>query len=369
VRYDPRKLPDMPALMIAGPGELQEEDLDVLGRQVIAHYGDVWTKIHNETVDAMGELLGSADRPYLVPGSGSVCLDMAVSNLFEAGQRIVVPDTGFFGGRLMEVARAHRVEVTELEVEVGAPVDVDRLSEVIKGHDGVFVTHVETATGVRHPVNDIARVAHDAGAICVIDAIASAGGELCNVDSMGLDCLVTASQKGLEAPPGLGILALGQGGRARLEARSRRPETFYLDLRRWDWYRSDWGSWHPHPVTMPTNVFLALASSIQRIMEAGIGPWVAERAALADHCRAALGDLGLAAVPMQGVGANLVVAMWCDDPAAIMQHLMREHQIMVSGGLAPTAGKAIRVGLMGRTATPAMVERVITGVEEVLARR
>ena len=40
---DPRKLPDMPALMIAGPGELHEEDLEVLGRQVIAHYGDVWT--------------------------------------------------------------------------------------------------------------------------------------------------------------------------------------------------------------------------------------------------------------------------------------------------------------------------------------
>src|SRR5919106_1414196 len=129
-RYDPRKLPDMPEMMIAGPGELHDEDLDVLGHQVIAHYGDVWTQIHQDCVTALGGLLGAADPPYVMPG------------------------------------------------------------------------------------------------------IASVGGELCDVDAMGIDCVVTASQKGLEGPPGLGVLALGSGGRERVEARSRRPSSFYLDLER-----------------------------------------------------------------------------------------------------------------------------------------
>ena len=121
-------------------------------------------------------------------------------------------------------------------------------------------------------------------------------------------------QKGLEAPPGVGVLALGEGGRERVEARSRRPETFYLDLKRWDWYREEWGHWHPHPVTMPTNVVLALYSSIRRIAECGIEAWVERRAALAQRCREGLAELGLEPVAQEGSGSNLVVAMWSDEP-------------------------------------------------------
>jgi alanine-glyoxylate transaminase/serine-glyoxylate transaminase/serine-pyruvate transaminase len=267
---------------------------------------------------------------------------------------------------LTEIAEAHKLLVTTVPVEVGAPVDPSRVADALDGHDGVLVTHVDTATGVRHPIDAIAQVAHAAGAVCMVDGIASAGGESVDIDSTGIDCFVTASQKGLDGPPGLGILALGAGGRERVAARSEPPETFYLDLKRWDFYRREWGSWHPHPVTMATNLFLALASSVQRIMERGIDAWVRDRAALAHRCRSGLEALGLESVPQDGAGANLVVAMWCDDPHALQEHVMRTQQIMVSGGLAPTAGRAIRIGLMGRTATDTYVERVIAGVRDAL---
>ena len=103
----------MPELMIAGPGELHDEDLALLGRQVIAHYGDVWTDLHSQTIDLLGRVLGAADAPYLIPGTGTTCLDAAFFNLFEAGQKVVVADTGFFGTRLMEIARHHRLEVVD----------------------------------------------------------------------------------------------------------------------------------------------------------------------------------------------------------------------------------------------------------------
>lgn len=364
--YDPRKLPEMPETMIAGPGELHEEDLDVLGHQVIAHYGDLWTSVHGDCVAALGKLLGASDPPYIVPGSGSVCLDAAVFNLFEPGQKVVVANTGFFGVRLMEIATAHRLEVVEFPLETGAPIDPAAIGAAAEGADGVLACHVDTTTGVRNPIEDIAEAVHSAGAICVVDGIGSVGGELCDVDAMKLDCVVTCSQKGLEAPPGIGVLALGEGGRERVEARSRRPETFYLDLKRWDWYRKEWGNWHPHPVTMPTNVVLALYSSIRRIAESGIEPWVERRAALAQRCREGLVELGLEPVAQEGSGANLLVAMWAEDPQAIMSSLLAKHSIMISGGLPPLQGKSIRVGLMGRTATDAMVDRVLTGVAEAL---
>ena len=364
---NPRKLPPMPELMIAGPGELHEEDLEVVGGQVIAHYGDVWTEAHNDTVVAMGSLVGAADAPYIIPGTGTTCLDAAMFNLFEAGQKVVVPNTGFFGIRLMEIAAAHRLEVIEVPVEVGAPADPSAIADVASGADGVLTVHVETATGVRHPIEEIARVARDAGALCMVDGIASVGGELVNVDAMGLDVLVTGSQKGLKAPPGLGILALGERGRARVDSREQAPGTFYLDLKRWDWYRKEWGAWHPHPVTMPTTLVLALASSIQRITEMGTEAWVARRADLSKRCREGLRDLGLEPVPQAGHEANLVVAAWTDRAAEIQKHLLTTTGIMISGGLTPTAGKAIRIGLMGRTASAEMVDRALTGVAEALS--
>jgi len=365
-RYDPRKLPDMPEMMIAGPGELHEEDLDVLGHQVIAHYGDVWTQLHQDCVTALGDLMGAADPPYVMPGSGTLCLDAAVGNLFEAGQKVVVANTGFFGNRLMEVAAAHRLEVVEFPVEAGAPIDAQAIGEAAVGASGVLTVHVETATGVRHPIEDIAAATREAGAVYVVDGIASVGGELCDVDAMGIDCIVTGSQKGLESPPGLGVLALGAGGRERLETLGHRPSSFYLDLKRWDWYRREWGSWHPHPVTMPTNVMLAMYSSIRRIAEAGIESWVASRAALAERCRQGLMDLGFESVAQPGYGANLVVAMWAEEPLPILGHLLKNHSLMISGGLPPLQGKSIRVGLMGRTATDGMVDRVLEGVAEVV---
>jgi alanine-glyoxylate transaminase / serine-glyoxylate transaminase / serine-pyruvate transaminase len=363
---DPAHLPPMPNLMIAGPGELHDEDLAILGTQVPAHYGDVWVALHDQTLDLLGQMLGSADVPYVIPGTGTTCLDAAVFNLFEAGQKVVVPDTGFFGTRLAEVAHAHRLEVIDVPVEVGAPIDPERVADAIGDAAGVLTVHVETATGVRHPIEDIARVARDAGALYMVDCIASAGGELLNVDAMGIDAIVTGSQKGLETPPGLGILALGERGRERVDARGELLGSWYLDLKRWDWYRTEWGSWHPHPVTMPTNLVLVLAASLRRIMDFGLEAWVARRAELAKRCREGLRDIGLAPVPQAGVESNLIVAAWADDPAEIQRHLLAETGIMISGGLTPTMGKAIRVGLMGGSATEEMVDRVLDGIAGAL---
>ncbi|HET7481481.1 MAG TPA: aminotransferase class V-fold PLP-dependent enzyme [Actinomycetota bacterium] len=356
---------NMPELMIAGPGELHDEDLEVLGHQIIAHYGDVWTDLHQQTIELLGKLLGAADPPYLMPGTGTTCLDAAMFNLFDAGDRVVVANTGFFGVRLMEIARQHRLEVVEVPVEVGAPADPDAIAAAATDAAGILTVHVDTATGVRHPIDQIARVAQDKGALYLVDGIASVGGELLDIDGWGIDAVVTSTQKGLEAPPGLGILALGERARAKVRARKEPPQSWYLDVGVWDWYRREWGAWHPHPVTMPTNLVLALLSSMQRIMENGIEQTVAARADLAKRCREGLRNVGLEPVPRPGAEANLVVAAWAEDPVTIQKHLL-DKGIMISGGLTPTQGRAIRVGLMGRTATPEMVDRVIEGIAEVI---
>ncbi|HJT36980.1 MAG TPA: aminotransferase class V-fold PLP-dependent enzyme [Actinomycetota bacterium] len=359
---DPRHLPTMPDLMIAGPGQMHDEDLGVLGEQLIAHYGDTWVQLHNDTVKAVGRLVNAKDPPYIVPGTGTTCLDAAVMNMFEPGQTVVVARTGFFGERLHEVAEANALEVLDVEVPLGQPADVEELHRIAKKNyaAGILVTHVDTSTGVRHPIQEIARAAHDIGAYVLVDGIASVGGELCDVDGWGIDCLVSSTQKGMESPPGLGIVALGTRGRARVELRSQRPPSWYLDLKRWDWYRENW-PWHPHPVTMPSPLVLSLLSSLNRILDVGLEKWVSHRAALAARCREGLSSIGLEPVARPDVQANMIVAAYAEDATNIVPFVLREG-IQISGGLAPLAGKTIRVGLMGRTANEQMVDRVVDAI-------
>jgi alanine-glyoxylate transaminase/serine-glyoxylate transaminase/serine-pyruvate transaminase len=356
---DPRNMPPMPDLMIAGPGQLHDGELAVMGEQVIAHYGDTWVDLHAQTLTAVSELLHCADPPYVIPGSGTACLDAAVMNLFEPGQTVVVARTGFFGERLHEVAEANRLNVVDVEVPMGEPADPDVLARASRDNEAkaILVTHVETTTGVRHPIQDIARAAHEAHAIALVDGIASIGGELCDVDGWEIDCLVTSTQKGMESPPGLGIVALGTRGRALVELKEDRPPSWYLDLKRWDWYRENWPH-HPHPVTMPTSLVLTLLSSVRRILDVGLDEWVSRRAALAQRCRDGLQSIGLEPVARADAQSNMIVAVHADDATEIIGYLLREG-IQISGGLAPLAGKTIRIGLMGRTATEAMVDRVV----------
>lgn len=361
----PDALEDFPALMIPGPGALHDDELEILGSQLIAHYGYVWPSVHAEVVAAVGEVLG-CDAPYLLPGTGSAGLDAALFNLFEPGERVVVPVTGYFGERLAEMARTHRLDVVDVQVEPGRAADVAAVRDALsRGADGLLCVHVETSTGVRHPVEVLARAARAAGARVLVDGIASAGGERVAVDDMGFDAFVTASQKGFEAPPGIAVVALGPRGRERLAARREPPQSWYFDLARWERHRRD-DAWEPHPVTMPTTALIALLSSARRILDDGVSAWVERRARLARRCRDGLTGLGLRLVPEPGCEANLVVAAWASDPAAIVRRVAEDDGIMISGGLDPTAGRAVRIGLLGRNATEAMVDRVVGAIGRAL---
>ncbi|OLF11288.1 pyridoxal-phosphate-dependent aminotransferase family protein [Actinophytocola xanthii] len=353
-------------LMIPGPCRLDPDDEEILGRPIQPHYGAHWVPRLRQALADLSALLGSR-HTYLIPGSGSAALDAAMSNLFEPGQRVVVVESGYFGARLAAMARAHGLVVATVPCEPGLPVDPRRVAEVLPGSDGVLVTHVETATAVRHPVRQLAELAHAQGAVILVDAVAAAGGEHIDMTGMGLDALVTASQKGLGGAPGLGVVALTDRGRDRVHSRSCRPPTWFFDLLTWDRAARESPDWEPTPVTMPTNLVHVLASSVARIHAVGAQAFLARRAALAAECREGLRRLGLAVSAPEECAASLVVV--ARDPRAdrIREHLGRNAGIMVAGGLTPYAEhEAFRIGLVGRAASGPMVELLLHEIGEAL---
>ena len=119
-------------------------------------------------------------------------------------ERVLVVTAGAFGDRWCSMAGALGADVHELRYSWGETPQPDdlrsRLGET--GAEVVVLVHSETSTGVVADVQSLARVARDAGALVVVDAVSSLGAVPLETDAWGLDVVVAGSQKALMTPPG-----------------------------------------------------------------------------------------------------------------------------------------------------------------------
>ena len=168
---------------------------------------------------------------YICNGHGA--WEASIANTLNPGDKVLVPVTGRFAQGWAEMAVALGIEVEFLDFGLQAPMDLDRVESRLRAdtsHEikAVLGVHVDTSTSVR---NDIAglRVALDAAdhpALLMADCVASLGCDRFEMDAWGVDVLVTASQKGLMLPPGMGLLFFSP------KAAEHRPERV---SGYWDW--------------------------------------------------------------------------------------------------------------------------------------
>jgi aspartate aminotransferase-like enzyme len=192
-------------------------------------------EIVSECLDSLRQIAETKEgQPFVFGGSGTLAQEVAVVNLVAPGERLLVASNGFFGDRFVPMARAHGIEVEHLAASWGESVTPDQLRArlVSKPSRAVAITQVETSTGVLAPVADLAAVAHEHGALVIVDAVCSFAGVPSAMDASGIDVLLTGAQKALGVPPGLSILIVSP---AALERRRQmdRIAAYYADLLNW----------------------------------------------------------------------------------------------------------------------------------------
>jgi len=151
------------------------------------------------------------ERPvYVAPSSGTGMMEMAIRNV--AQRRVLSLVNGAFSERFAKIAELCNVAVERLDVAWGehhSPERLDRaLGEAARegaAFDTVTICHSETSTGVLNPVEALARVAHDHGAMVCVDTVSSMAGAPFETDGWGIDFVAAASQKAFALPPGLGF--------------------------------------------------------------------------------------------------------------------------------------------------------------------
>ena len=102
--------------------------------------------------------------------------------------------------------------VRTVDHEWGQKVDPSRVADALAEHPAkaVLLTQSETSTGVIQPVEELARVANDAGALVVVDVVSSLGAVPFAFDDWGIDVAVGGSQKALSASPGIAFVAISE---------------------------------------------------------------------------------------------------------------------------------------------------------------
>ncbi|MGC8837231.1 MAG: pyridoxal-phosphate-dependent aminotransferase family protein [Anaerolineae bacterium] len=355
-------------LMIPGPVDVDDEILAEMRSPAMPHYGDVWVRIYTETVQGLKRLFHTENDLFLLVGPGSAALEAALSSAVGPEERVLIPSNGFFGGRLREVASALRLDVVALDVPWGEPLDAGTIRALLRADrriGAVAVVHHETSTGVLNPLQEIAEAVKGEGRLLVVDAVSSLGGIPLPVDAWGVDLCVTVSNKCLEAPPGLAPISVSEEAWQAVEANAVHSRSWFLNLGTWRRYLREWGSWHPTPTTMPTQVVLALHRSVQRLVEEGDEARYARHRAAAEAVRQGIRALGLETFIPDEIASPLVTVIAGREgaPADGLRHyLLAKHDILVAGGLEELAGRIVRVGHMGRATSREYVEAFLAGV-------
>ena len=221
--------------------------------------------------------------------------------------------------------------------------------------------HAETSTGVRNPVAEVARAAHEAGAIVIVDAVTSLGGHPFEMGQWGIDAAYSCTQKCVGAPSGLAPVAFAPSALARrVKCRS-----FYLDLG----LLEDYWVRRKYHHTISASLVYALHEALAAIEEEGLEARWARHERHHRALAAGLAAMGLGLLPPEGERLwtlNAVRVPDGVDEAAARKELLSRFNMEVGSGLGPLAGRIWRVGLMGHSSSPQAILLLLGALESVL---
>src|SRR5438128_6721273 len=219
-------------LMAPGPTPVPSHVLLAMAQPMIHHRTPEYEALFIEVRSGLKALFQTAQDVVPLTCSGTGAMEAAVVNTLSPGDTVAVIQAGKFGERWTEITKAYGLDAVLLTAPFGETVAPGRLAEALRATariKAVLTQHSESSTGVLHDVRAYAEVTRRADAILIVDAVSSLGIADLPMDAWGVDVVVSASQKGLMLPPGLGFLALSDKAWAAA-GRATLPR-FYLDLR------------------------------------------------------------------------------------------------------------------------------------------
>ena len=228
--------PPQRTLMGPGPSEINPRVLAASSLPSIGYLDPIFV----DMMDELKQLLRYAYQTknqltFPLSGPGSVGMESCFVNMVEPGDKVIVMKNGVFGGRMVENVERTGGKAVVIEDTWGEPCDPNKLRETLKAHPDaklVAFVHAETSTGAQSDAKLLTQIAHEAGALVIVDAVTSLAGTPIRVDEWKIDAIYSGSQKCLSCVPGLSPVSYSDAVIERVKQRKpeHKVQSWFMDL-------------------------------------------------------------------------------------------------------------------------------------------
>lgn len=364
--------PPVRVLLGPGPSEIHPRVLSALAAPTVGHLDPYYLSLMNDMQRMLRAVFRTENAMTMaVSATGSAGMESTVVNLIEPGDAMLVCVNGVFGARMVDVAQRAGAAVTRVDRPWGEVFEsADLKDALVKAKPKVVgIVMAETSTGARQPLEEIAELVHNAGAMLLVDAVTALGGMPVDVDRLGIDAIYSGSQKCLSCPPGLAPVSFNARAMDVILSRKTKVQSWYLDVSMLARY---WGQERVYHHTAPINMTYGLYEALRLVLEEGLEQCVARHALNHKALKAGLAAIGIRYAAREGFQLPMLNAVLIPDgvdDGSVRSGLLDRYGIEIGGGLGDFKGKAWRIGLMGHGSRPNNVLLLLAALEELLAEQ
>ncbi len=332
-------------LFSPGPVEVSDKTFEAFRRPQIGHRGGDFKKLYASMLPRLQTLFGTTQPVFLSTSSAWGVMEGAIRNLVQ--KRVLCCMCGAFSDKWLDVSKRCGKEADGLQVEWGKPITPELLDEKLATgqYDAVTIIHNETSAGVMNPLADLAAVLRKyPEVVSIVDSVSSFSAVPIPMDELGLDVLLTGSQKALALPPGLALFAASE--RAFERAAKAKDRGYYFDFL--EFKKNQEGDMTPS--TPSTGHIYALQSKLDDIFTEGVEARHARHArtnALVHDWVKANGFEFFAPEGYRSVTLTCVANNRNVDVAAWIARLKQKHHMVIDGGYGKLKDKTFRISNMG----------------------
>lgn len=246
-------------------------------------------------------------------GSGTINIDICLNSLLPEGKKVLVVNNGAYSSRAVEVCEYYGLPHIDLKSSVFEQPDLDAVRRTLDENPDVavvYTTHHETGTGVLNPIREIGAMAHDHGAVFVVDTTSSLGMIPFDMEQDNVDFCMASAQKGLMAMTGLSFII---GNEAEIRRSKDYPKrSYYCNLYlQYDFFERT-GEMH---FTPPVQTIYATRQALKEYFEVGEEAKFARHRRVIDAIHEGLAEMGLREVIRRDIQSGLVASVqYPDDP-------------------------------------------------------
>jgi aspartate aminotransferase-like enzyme len=348
-------------LFIPGPIEVSEKTYSAMCEPMIGHRSGDFKALYGGIQPRLQELFGTTRPVFLSTSSAWGVMEGSLRNV--TGKKVLNCMNGAFSDKWFDVAKRTGKQAESLQVEWGQPITPEAIDQKLAegGFDTLTLIHNETSCGVRSPLPEIAEVLKKyPDVVFIVDTVSSFSTESIPMDELGIDVLLTGSQKALAMPPGLALFSVSEKVQAR--AKTIEGRGYYFDFVEFAKNQEQ----DMTPSTPVISLIYALRSKLDDIFTEGVQARYDRHRKLNGIVHEWVQDRGFEFFAPEGYRSLSLTCVANNrdvDIAAWIKRLREKHSFVIDGGYGKLKGKTFRISNMGDE-TEATIKELLSALDD-----